>query len=344
MPAPLIALGALTAVGSMVGAAGANNANRRIANETNETNLRINREYNDLQRELANQKYQKDLEQWHRQNEYNSPAQQVERMRAAGLNPALSDISTGIASSSPEMSLPNTTPGHAEMGAPIQPVSMDLSAISDAYIQQLQAENMKEEVKGKNIDNKTRALENLYRINKIREDTQHSKYAAEYQKLQNDAFGVLHDLDVGLRQSEIDLRKSQRDLTIMTNSLKARELAHFDEHMRVTIANVVADTASKIENARLSRQQALHLVQQDKVLNMQLKQAGLDYQTARRVQDYIVDQSKNAAAASYWETIPSAEKYIDFEMYNNRNNLGGQLNYGIYGATRSLSPFKGFGK
>lgn len=40
-------------------------------------------------RELAEYQYGKDLEMWHRQNLYNSPSQQMARLREAGLNPRL---------------------------------------------------------------------------------------------------------------------------------------------------------------------------------------------------------------------------------------------------------------
>ena len=39
--------------------------------------------------ELAKYAYEKDLEMWNRNNEYNSPEKQMERLRAAGLNPNL---------------------------------------------------------------------------------------------------------------------------------------------------------------------------------------------------------------------------------------------------------------
>lgn len=40
-------------------------------------------------KELAEYQYQKDLEMWNRQNEYNSPAAQMARLKEAGLNPNL---------------------------------------------------------------------------------------------------------------------------------------------------------------------------------------------------------------------------------------------------------------
>jgi len=68
---PIIAaagiVGAADLIGNAVGNATTNSANRKLA------------EYS----------YQKDLEQWNRANEYNSPVKQMERLSQAGLNPNL---------------------------------------------------------------------------------------------------------------------------------------------------------------------------------------------------------------------------------------------------------------
>lgn len=54
--------------------------------------------------ELSKFAYDQDLAQWQRQNQYNTPAQQMERFKAAGLNPNLiyGQGTAGNASSSPQ--------------------------------------------------------------------------------------------------------------------------------------------------------------------------------------------------------------------------------------------------
>ncbi len=72
-----------------------------------------------MQDDLADQQWERqleamemqrewDLEMWNKQNEYNSPAKQMERFKAAGLNPNLmySQGSSGLASSAPTSSVP----------------------------------------------------------------------------------------------------------------------------------------------------------------------------------------------------------------------------------------------
>lgn len=64
---------------------------------------------NRAQMKLAEYQYSKQLEQWNRQNEYNSPKAQMQRYKDAGLNPNLiySQGSNGNATSSPEFQAPN---------------------------------------------------------------------------------------------------------------------------------------------------------------------------------------------------------------------------------------------
>lgn len=57
--------------------------------KANKTNLQIAREYNQAQRELAEYQAQWSEQMWNRQNEYNTPSAQMERFKAAGLNPNL---------------------------------------------------------------------------------------------------------------------------------------------------------------------------------------------------------------------------------------------------------------
>lgn len=65
---------------------------------------------NKASKELAEYQYSKNLEMWNRQNAYNTPANQVKRIKAAGLNPALlygSGSVANTASDAPKYEAPN---------------------------------------------------------------------------------------------------------------------------------------------------------------------------------------------------------------------------------------------
>lgn len=76
-----------------------------------QTQARENRRARDYGREMADYTFQKDLEMWNMQNEYNSPANQMMRFKEAGLNPHLiyGQGSSGNANGAPSY---NTPQGH----------------------------------------------------------------------------------------------------------------------------------------------------------------------------------------------------------------------------------------
>lgn len=80
--------------------------------QANETNLQITRETNAANRQLAEYEWNKNLEMWNRQNQYNSPAAQMQRYKDAGLNPNLiyGQGSSGNATTLPKYSAPTMQP------------------------------------------------------------------------------------------------------------------------------------------------------------------------------------------------------------------------------------------
>lgn len=94
-PARLIYKGASSIYNSFTG--------RTQAQEANEANAQLAADTNLANFELAKWQNQWSLDQWNRQNEYNSPVNQVARLKEAGLNPNVmaGQISTGNSSSSP---------------------------------------------------------------------------------------------------------------------------------------------------------------------------------------------------------------------------------------------------
>lgn len=113
-------------IGSISGAIGQNKlVNKQIEAQKRENQL--NREYNLM---LARQQNQWNLEQWERENYYNSPISQMARLRAAGLNPDLmyGQGTTGNSAGSPEMT----------SGAPSEPNDMSSMLSKRSFGQTMQ--------------------------------------------------------------------------------------------------------------------------------------------------------------------------------------------------------------
>lgn len=109
MPFPAILSIIAGIAGALVGAARSNaqhNANTRNI----QASLNAQKEENQLTREynlnLAKQQNEWNIEQWNRENAYNDPSAQIERLRNAGLNPDMmygGQVSGNVAASSPSM-------------------------------------------------------------------------------------------------------------------------------------------------------------------------------------------------------------------------------------------------
>jgi len=80
--------------------------------QANQTNLQIARETNEANRQLAQYEWNKNLEMWNLQNQYNSPASQMRRFKQAGLNPNLiyGQGNAGNATTLPRYSAPTMQP------------------------------------------------------------------------------------------------------------------------------------------------------------------------------------------------------------------------------------------
>lgn len=109
------ALGSVAAgvAGSVIGSSATDNAAEKAlqsTQDTNATNLQIARENNEKAIELQEQQNMFNVEQWNRNNEYNSPFAQRDRLLAAGYNPNMfGNNSQYTPSPVQQTSIPNLT-------------------------------------------------------------------------------------------------------------------------------------------------------------------------------------------------------------------------------------------
>ena len=78
--------GIVSGVGSLLGGLGSSAMNDKAVQDTNKTNMEIAKYQAQWQQQENEKAYQRSLKMWNLQNEYNSPTQQMARIRAAGLD------------------------------------------------------------------------------------------------------------------------------------------------------------------------------------------------------------------------------------------------------------------
>lgn len=119
---------------------------------------------------LAKYAYNKDLEMWNRQNEYNLPVNQMERLDEAGLNPNLMYGTGSGANVAKEMPRYNAPTANFDFN-PLNIAGM-LSQFQDIKVKQAQADNIKAQTETRRLENSLRQGTLQDAIDKVRYETQ----------------------------------------------------------------------------------------------------------------------------------------------------------------------------
>lgn len=258
----------VSAIGGLVGSSVNRNANLAAIREQNRGNM-----------ELAKYKYDRDVEMWNMQNEYNTPSAQMARFAQAGLNPNFmyGQGSAGNAASAPQMETPTLnayTQQDFGIGAAV-------SGGVDTYLRFLQFEQsqkLQDSVIAKNnLEAAGQELRNANQIVKNASDAFNFGILSKYGKSQAEA--ALQQTYANIRniQSSTALNwdrsateKAREDLIIqqtdhelekigLTRLQKAYTLAQI-EQITANIQKIAAEVVYIQEHSSLTREQAVESV------------------------------------------------------------------------------------
>ena len=229
---------------------------------TNKANKEMNAQNNQTQIDLWNQQKEYDYKMWQENNAYNTPSAQVERLRAAGINPALalSNISSGESrSTAGGQSTPQTTPATFENPAnevnmKVQNLALigkQLSDISKQYeeTRSLQMQNNWQNVEKSAAvasilkDNKLKdeAVENASLANRLFRDTYSAK-VMEQEENANIAWRT--GLNLSAQGSLIELQKDSADY--YNKHVQPQELTN----LKAQYGNIVANSFATVLDAK----------------------------------------------------------------------------------------------
>lgn len=265
-------LGAVSSIGSMIGQ---NRAIRQQIKAQQQENQE-NREYNLM---LARTQNQWNLEQWQRENDYNSPTAQMARFRAAGLNPNLAygqmsngasspTLTSGAASSPTDMSAIGNKRNFGQAMQEMLGLEMQ-----KAQIEAIKAGTEKTKEDTKNVTASTEALtiDNLYRAIKHQQDIKigdmNLKIGDSTLKLNDNqlAQGVktLEIMDKTLEEYSYKFRdyNAKYDLLIAQTDEQKRDTIRKDKQLDQFITNSYYDNKYKVAQTQLTLRQYNELCQ-----------------------------------------------------------------------------------
>lgn len=192
--------GIVAGVGSLLGGLGSSAMNDKAVQDTNKTNMEIAKYQAQWQQQENEKAYQRSLKMWNLQNEYNSPTQQMARIRAAGLNPNLV-YGNGVTGNSAG-STPQYEP--AKFNAPTMQAYRGWNlGISDAVSQYLAYRTVKAQVDNMEAQN------SLIRQQTATEATRQANVAASTARSEFDLNMAKELKDVSVSSAIADMNQKQ---------------------------------------------------------------------------------------------------------------------------------------
>lgn len=199
--------------------------------------------------ELAKYQFDKDVEMWNMQNAYNTPVQQMARLREAKLNPHLVYGSGAVG---------NVTSAPPKFNSPVmKPYTGYANDFSSAAMNAFNAQNLYEQ--NKNLKTQNEVLESSADLNKSR---------AEGQNIENKVKGGTAETEIDikseeLKQKRLDVEKGRKDLKRLDAEIVLRETekdlkeaqidltTHERSRLQLIIKMLLAELPAKVKESEL---------------------------------------------------------------------------------------------
>lgn len=272
-----------------------NATNTAIQRETNAANIQMNTENNALQQKLQEDMNAFNYRMWQENNEYNSPANQLARAQAAGINPN-SALGTAVAASPvQQVSLPQTQAGHsdASFAQPYQAIGYHAEAGRDPLEQIMdfaKTINSSAQTMGQVLANENQAYVNKFAPAMLSADLQGKNIANDLGKsniknvnqstilMQRQAEGISQQINES-KQKVLNMQMEWNNLS-EDNYRKQIDNSFAYVMNQANLDNICADTKMKQAEVRyigvkmkcdsmLAYSQANHLNWQSEVLKLE---------------------------------------------------------------------------
>lgn len=272
MPLTGIASAGVSALGGLIGGLFGGNSAKNQQKLANEGNM-----------QLAEYAYNRELEQWNRENEYNTPAAQLERLKAAGLNPNLlyGDTSAGgVAANSPAYKTPHIS-AYTGQGALGMEIGKEVGASIGRY---LQAENM--EAQNKLLLQQAKAVEQTRANDALRGSIlalEKDKTSMSNQLFHDSMEHLLRLNKANADNAEIESGNKLTYRTLIGSQIKNYEYLGEKLKAETNLTNhQVINTIQKIEAFEKELEFVIEKTNNVKLSNYQLK----------KINDYVIDSAR----------------------------------------------------
>ena len=249
----------------------------------NSTNLEIARMNNEQQYKMFKEQNAFNLDMWNKNNAYNDPSKNVQRLLAAGINPA---AVYGNASTTPASQIQSTTAPQLQR-AEVRPFVPDFDGVGQAVNAYFDNQMKSKAAEGTGVDNQIKMvdlqykamhhigdlLEQKQRIDKMISDSNLNKEQQSYLREQSEFLGLQIQKFKDTYSEMVEREKIQNDVmrsqnqSLLSDAALKRAQARFQQIvtafypnmaqsqinvMSAQVGNLIQDTANKVKEGKLT--------------------------------------------------------------------------------------------
>lgn len=246
---------------------------------------------------------------WREQNKYNSPKNQVDRLRSAGLNPHMALTNGAVASG-----ISNQSAGGQQY--PTYDFSPMAEGFSRAMELGLQKRSVDADARLKESQGQNQDIRNLYENNrqileldKLANDASLTRSQRTWYKRQSELLRKQSQVFFDRNQAEMYLlnqqaRKEEHEANkAMYEESVAKVIADYEpQKQKQLLANLRAEEDNLLSAAYANNQQGLKAAAEKVVI-------GLDEQQKRKLMPILIDEANAKADEAYWNAQKAGKDY-----------------------------------
>lgn len=237
--------------------------------------------------QLAREQREWDYKMWMRNNEYNSPANQVKRLRDAGLNPGISMMNGVIDSGLSSQSAGGQSPAQVDYNPLAEGLRQSTDLFQNNQVRKAEVRSLDANTQATNIRNKTQLLRDLADLNKTISETSSNNVYKEYLIKQRDY--LAKQIDAFDTRNEAEVNRIDQE----------RRLLYEQEVTERTMRSVNEKLAQ--ENVRLSKAQRVKLNADVKSVIESVNQMVMNGVSQREINSFIRDKEREMARSLHFE-------------------------------------------
>ena len=259
--------------------------------------------------QLAREQREWDYKMWKENNAYNTPSNQVKRLRDAGLNPGIAMMNGVMDSGLSSQSAGGQSPAQVDYNSLAEGLRQSVDLFQNNQVRKAEVRSLDANTQATNIRNKTQLLRDLADLNKTISETSSNNAYKQYLIKQRDYLAKQIDAFDGRNEAEVQRIEQERRLLY--------EKEQTERVMRSVNQKLVQ------ENIRLSKAQQSKLNADVKYVVESINQMVMNGASQREINSFIRDKERETARSLHLENENWYQSYqtrLDKERSETQRN------------------------